>query len=88
VAMLYETSTGQIKRTFTEAQVKSLKEMFQLYDKFLFNKFENTYINADVKKECDNLKLELDEKNKEHNDLMDKLKTKIDNWKSEYLPKD
>jgi hypothetical protein len=84
VFITYETSTGQIKRTFTEAQVKGLKEMFQIYYNFLFNKFEKKYINEEVKKECEALEAEVAERNKDHDIRMQPIIEMVNKFREEY----
>ena len=85
VSLVYETATGQVKRTFNETQVKSFKEMFQIYDKFLFNKFENRYINEDVKKECEELGTKVEEKNEAHYIKLQPIEDKINKFKEKYM---
>jgi len=66
VFITYETSTGQIKRTLTEAQVKSLKEMLQIYEKFQFDKWDITYLNEQVKKDCQEMEAQIQKANEPH----------------------
>jgi len=66
VHITYETSTGQIKRTLTEAQVKSLKEMLQIYEKFQFDKWDITYLNEQVKKDCQEMEAQVQKANEPH----------------------
>jgi len=66
VFITYETSTGQIKRTLTETQVKSLKEMLQIYEKFQFDKWDITYLNEQVKKDCQEMEAKIQQANEPH----------------------
>jgi len=84
VFMVYETSTGQIKRTFTEAQVKSLKEMLQIYEKFQFNKWDVTYLNEQVKKECQDMEAQVSRDNEEHYIRLKPIEEKINDIMEKY----
>ena len=97
VFITYETSTGQIKRSLSEAQVRSLKETFQIWEKFLFDKFEKKYINNEVKKECERLviecerlkpNLEQNDKTKEYYPKVLEIENRIKDLRIKYLTPD
>jgi len=77
VSIVYETSTGQIKRVFNEAQVKNFKEMLQIYYNFQFDKFEVTYLNEQVKKECEEMEAQVAKDNEEHYTRLKPIEDKI-----------
>ena len=62
VFICYETSTGKINRTFTDAQIISFKEMLKIYQHFMINKNNDSsgleYKNDMIKQVCEDLEIE------------------------------
>ena len=85
VSLVYETATGQVKRTFNESQVKTFKEMLQIYYNFQFDKWEVTYLNEQVKKECQDMEAKIAIDNEAHyirlKPLEDKINEVIEKYK-------